>query len=178
MSYLRRLLWYIAKHLLAVTIIFGALIIAFYMAMNTANITILLKDGMALRAQVVMMDKDAEDLTKYFQTDFVRIDTALNIGMSDQSPYKNYTVNGIDHRVTMEWMWCWPWDDTAHADFVESVPKIDGRIKSSLRAETEANNPDKLYPPAWTSARYRATLVRENGRWKIASIKQLEVIAP
>jgi len=171
-SYLRRFLWYIAQRLLAVIIIFGGLIITLYMAMNTANITILLKDGMALRAQVIMMNKDSQELTKYFQSDFVKIDTALNIGMSAASPYADYTITGIDHRISLEWMWCWPWDDVARADFVESVPKIDGRVKPGLRAEAEASN--QIYPPAWTSARYRATLVREGGRWKIASIKQLE----
>ena len=176
MSYLRRFLWYIAKHLLALTMIFGGLIIALYMAMNTANITILLKDGMALRAQVVMMDKDEAELTKYFQSEFISVDTALTIGLSEGSPYANYNITGIDHRITMEWMWCWPWDDVARADFVETVPKIDGRIKASLRAEAEENNPDSLYPPAWTSARYRATLVREGGRWKVASIKQMEIL--
>ncbi len=174
MSYLRRFLWYIAKHLLVLTMLFGALIIAFYMAMNTANITILLQDGMALRAQVIMMDEDPQELYKYFQSDFVQLDTALNLSQSDASPYANYTVNGIDHRVGLEWMWCWPWDSTARADFTESVPKIDGRIVSSLRAEAEKNDPASVYPPAWKSARYRATLVREAGRWKIASIKQLE----
>jgi len=175
-SYLRRFLWYIAKHLLAVTIIFGALIITLYMAMNTANITILIKDGMALRAQVVMMDKNPQELTKYFQSDFVKIDTALNIGMSGESPYLAYTITGIDHRISLEWMWCWPWDDVARADFVESVPKIDGRIKPGLRAEVEAKDPSRVYPPSWMSARYRATLIREGGRWKIASIKQLNLL--
>ena len=33
---------------------------------------------------------------------------------------------------------------------------------------------DALYPPDWTSARYRATLVKENGQWKILSIQTLE----
>ena len=176
MKYLRRFLWYIAKHLLALTIIFGALIIAFYMAMNTANITILLKDGMALRAQVIMMDREPQELTKYFENEFVELDAAINLGVSGTSPYANYSITGIDHRIQMEWMWCWPWDDTARADFVETVPKIDGRIKSSLRAETEKNNPDKVYPPSWQAARYRATLIREGGRWKISSIKLLETL--
>lgn len=176
MSYLRRFLWYIAKHLFALTMLFGALIIAFYMAMNTANITILLKDGMALRAQVIMMNKDEGELTKYFQSEFLAADTALSIGLSESSPYTNYSITGIDHRLSLEWMWCWPWDDTARADFVESIPKIDGRINSSLRAEAEEKDPASVYPPAWTSARYRATLVREGGRWKIQSIKLLEVI--
>lgn len=174
MKYLRRFLWYIAKHLLAVTVLFGVLIIAFYMAMNTANITILLKDGMALRAQVVMMEHESEELTKYFQQNFINLDTAINLSMNGESPYEDYTVTGIDHRLQLEWMWCWPWDDIARADFVESVPKIDGRIKSSLRAEAEENDPDRLTPPEWSSARYRATLVRDGGRWKIASLKLLE----
>lgn len=173
MKYLRRFLWFTAKQLLAVTMVFGVLIIAFYMAMNTANITILLKDGMALRAQVVIMDKDPEELTKYFQGNFVSLDTAINLGVSGESPYADYTVTGIDHRIQMEWMWCWPWDNVARADFVESVPKIDGRIKASLRTEIEKEEPERLTPPAWTTTRYRATLEREGGRWKIASIKSL-----
>ncbi len=176
MSYLRRLLWFIAKHLLAATIVFGALIIAFYMAMNTANITILIKDGMAMRAQVIMMKRDPVELSKYFDASFISVDTAINAGLSSGSPYGNYDITGIDHRTSLEWMWCWPWDEVAHADFVESIPKIDGRIKSALRAEAEAKNPALVYPPAWPTVRYRATLVREGGRWKIASIKLLATL--
>ncbi len=175
MKYLRRFLWYVATHLLALTMLLGVFIIAFYMAMNTANITILLGDGMALRARVIMMDEDPADLTKYFQSDFVRLDTALNLE-SGLSPYDDYNITGIDHRIEMEWMWCWPWDETARADFVETVPKIDGRIRGALRAQVEETEPDKLYPPAWQAAKYRATLVREGGRWKIASIMLLETI--
>ena len=177
MKYLRRFLWYVAKTLLGVTILFGVLIIAFYMAMNTANITILLKDGMALRAQVIMMERNEQELTKYFKQEFVDLDAAINLGLSGQSPYANYAIAGIDHRIKMEWLWCWPWENTARADFVESVPKIDGRVLSSLRVEMEQNNPDRVYPPPWTAARYRATLVRESGRWKISSLKLMETLA-
>lgn len=175
MNYLRRFLWYIAKYLLAATMLLGTLIIALYMAMNTANITILLKDGMALRAQVVMMEKEPEELLKFFQNSFVEVDPAINIGLSENSPYANYSITGMDHRISMEWMWCWPWDNKANADFVETVPKIDGRIKASLRADAEKNDPDSVSPPNWRSARYRATLVREGGRWKIASLKELKM---
>ena len=174
MSYLRRLLWYIGKCLLVVTMVLGMLIIAFYTAMNTANIMVLLKDGMALRAQVIMMRAEPQPLLKYFQNDFLAADTKLRVGLTSESPYANYSVTGIDHRVSMEWMWCWPWDDIAHADFIESVPKIDGRIKAALRAEAEKNDPNSVYPPAWNTAKYRATLIREGGRWKIQSLKLIE----
>lgn len=176
MQYLRRFLWFVAKRLLGLTMLVGVLIIAFYMAMNTSNITILLKDGMALRAQVIMMGEDESRLMKYFQQDFVALDTALNLGLSSDSPYENYNITAIDHRLNLQWMWCWPWDDTARADFIESIPKIDGRIKSGLRAEAEATDPSSIYPPAWNAAKYRATLERENGRWKIAAIQLLEMV--
>ena len=176
MKYLRRVLWYIAKRLLGLTILAGVLIIAFYLTMNTANITILLKDGMAMRAEVIMKQEDPTDLTKYFDENFLQVDAALKAGLSDTSPYKDYNITGIDHRLSLEWMWCWPWDNTASANFVESVPKIDGRIKSSLRQQAEEADPSRVYPPDWTSGRYVATLVRVNGRWKIASIKLLETI--
>lgn len=64
------------------------LVIAFYMAMNTANITILLKDGMAMRAEVVMMEENPEQLSKYFEDNFLQVDTVLNIGLSDSSRTK------------------------------------------------------------------------------------------
>ena len=174
MSYLRRLLWYIVKCLLVLTMVLGMLIIAFYTAMNSANIMILLQDGMAVRAQVIMMGAQPDPLMKYFQNEFLVADTRLQVSLTNESPYANYSITGIDHRVSLEWMWCWPWDEIAHADFVESVPKIDGRIKAALRVEAEKNDPDSVYPPDWSTVKYRATLVREGGRWKIQSLKPIE----
>ena len=89
MKYLRRFLWYIAKRLLGLTILLGVLIIAFYMAMNTANITILLKDGMAMRAEVIMKQEDEAQLEKYFEENFLQVDTTLKVGLSENSPYKD-----------------------------------------------------------------------------------------
>ena len=174
MRKLRRLFWFVTKRMIGLTMAVGLLILTLYMAMNTSAITILLKDGMALRAQVIMMNEEPSSLNKYFKDEFVELDSALTVGQSDISPYANYNITGIDHRVDMEWMWCWPWDRVARADFVESVPKIDGKIKSSMREAAEQNNPDSVYPPAWRSARYRATLEKIGGQWKIASISLLE----
>lgn len=175
MNRLRRLLWYIAKNLLILSMVLGALIIAFYTAMNSANIMVLLKDGMNLRAQVIIMGAEPQPLLEYFQSDFLAADTTLRVGLTSDSPYSKYSVTGIDHRVSLEWMWCWPWDVKAHADFVESVPKIDGRILPALRAEAEEKDPSSVYPPAWRTAKYRATLNREGGRWKIESLKLVEI---
>ncbi len=174
MQYLRRFAWFFVKRVFWITIAVGTLVIAFYMAMNTANITILLKDGMALRAKVIIMQEEPDKLTNYFNEDFINLDVALQMELQGQSPYKNYTITGIDHRIEMKWLWSWPWDDIAHADFVESVPKIDGRLIATLRNQ-QGDTPDTS-PPEWRTAKYRATLIRSSRQWKIESIQLIEYI--
>lgn len=67
MQYLRRLVWYIASRLLVITLVLGLMVTGFYYAMNVTNINVVLKDGMARRAQVIMMTEDSSELTKYFR---------------------------------------------------------------------------------------------------------------
>ena len=45
--------------------------------MDIANIHVVLKDGMAARAKVVMMGEDADVLTRYFQSSFLERDAVL-----------------------------------------------------------------------------------------------------
>ncbi|MEG0146285.1 MAG: hypothetical protein RR739_09510, partial [Clostridia bacterium] len=85
MKYVRRFLWFIASRLLAFSIIVSILILGFYLAMNAANIYILLSDGMELRTQVILMREDTEELNNFFRTDFLSSDEALQIGLSPQS---------------------------------------------------------------------------------------------
>ena len=74
MQYLRRLVWYIASRLLVITLVLGLMVTGFYYAMNVTNINVVLKDGMARRAQVIMMTEDSSELTKYFQESFIQRD--------------------------------------------------------------------------------------------------------
>ena len=74
MKHLRRFVWHIASRLLIITLVLGLLITGFYYAMNMTNIYIVLKDGMARRAQVVMMTEDVEELRKYFYDSFLSRD--------------------------------------------------------------------------------------------------------
>ena len=108
MKYLRRFVWYLASRLLLICVVLGLMVVAFYYAMNMANIYVVLKDGMAYRAQVVMMEADESELTKYFMPSFLEQDQVLLATKQGNSPYKDYNVRGIDHRLEMDWMWCWP----------------------------------------------------------------------
>ena len=62
MRYLRRLIWFIASRLLVILLVLGLLTVAFYFSMNATNIYIIIKDGMARRAQVIMMDEPVSQL--------------------------------------------------------------------------------------------------------------------
>lgn len=175
MKYLRRMIWYIASRLILICLVLGIMVVTFYYAMNLTNIYVVLKDGMALRAQVVMMDEDASELTKYFQQSFLQQDSVLLAVEQGNSPYKDYNVRGIDHRLNMEFTWVWPWDNTARVVITERIPRIDGRAKGSTAEElVAAGGSSALYPPAWQGGRYRVVLTKENGQWHIKSLTLLE----
>ena len=177
MKKLRRFVWYLASRLALVTVLLSLLLVVFYYAMNATNIYIILKDGMAKRAQVIMMQESGKELNKFFQGSYLQRDENLILAQENKSPYIYYTIRGIDHRLEMTWMWCWPWESTARANFVETIPRIDGRVKGQNAEAARA-----LYgegyenPPKWQGARYTANLVKENNQWHIKSIAVKELI--
>ena len=177
MRILRRLLSFLASRMLLVTIVCALFIISFYLAMNTANCWVLISDGLDARAGVVLMDNDASGLSNYFRDEFLAQDPVLQVGLSDTSPYRDYEVRGYDHRIRMVSVWSWPWEDVARAEIIESIPAIDGTIRSSRReAALAAGGEARLSPPKWATSRYRVTLVRSAGRWKISNLQLIEQI--
>ena len=177
MRILRRFLNFIASRLFVLTVVCALLIIAFCLAMNTANIWVLISDGLDARAGVVLTGEGEEELTRYFRQEYLSQDPVLQVGLSDASPYRDYEIRGYDHRVRMVSVWAWPWEDVARAEIIESVPAIDGTIRSSRReAALAAGGEERLFPPKWSTARYRVTLVRSAGRWMISNLQLIEQI--
>lgn len=178
MKYLCRFVWYIASRLTLFCLVLGMMVVTFYYAMNMTNIYVVLKDGMALRAQVVMMVEEQDELPKYFSTNFLAQDAAVVAMQQGNSPYKDYNIRGIDHRLSMSFAWMWPWDEVVRLEITERIPAIDGRAKGS-RAEAlvAAGGSSALYPPKWHSGKYRVTLMKDNGQWRIRSLTLLENLA-
>ena len=177
MRILKRFLSFIASRMFLLTVVSSLLIISFYLAMNTANIWVLIDDGLGARASVVLMDGDETELAKYFRQEFIGQDPVLQVGRSDVSPYQDYEIRGFDHRVRMVSVWSWPWEDVARAEIIESIPAIDGTIKSSRReAAIAAGGEARLSPPTWATSRYRVTLTRTGGRWMISNLQLIEQI--
>jgi len=174
-KYLRRLLSFFASRLIAFTAVVALLILAFYLAMNTANIYVLLGDGMKLRASVILTREGAEELPNFFADEFLTRDETLSIGLSNQSPYIDYKITSFNYELSMEWMWSWPWEDRAQAVIVERVPRIVGSVLSEKK-DLVKEGTLSANPPAWYGGRYAVTLVRAGGQWKIAGLTLRQMI--
>ena len=171
MKYIRRIVWFFATRLLVLCLILGMMITVFYYTMNLSNIQIVLKDGMACRAKTIMGMDDRKELDKYFLKACLENDNQLLSAEQGTSPYEDYNIRGIDHRLEMGFLWVWPWDNSVRLTITEKVPKIDGRVKGTRADEVIAKNgAEALYPPAWPEAEYRVLLTRENGQWKIKTL--------
>ena len=177
MKYLRRFVWFLASRLFVITMVAALMVTALYFGMSTTNISIVLKEGMAKRAQVVMLMEDESELSKYFQNAFLESDALLLSTRMGASPYRDYNVRGIDHRLETDFFWVWPWEERVRVDITERIPRIDGRVKSTRAEEVVLENGSgAVYPPDWQGARYRALLEKSGGAWRIRSLTLLEEI--
>lgn len=175
MKYLRRLIWYASSRLLVLCSVLGLMTMAFYFSMNATNIYIILKDGMAKRAQVIMMGAE-DDLTQYFASSCLERDIPLTEAQNGLSTYRNYyNITGFDHRISLDSFWCWPWETTARATITERIPAIDGKLKAASR-EAAAAVGISSSSPKWQTTQYTVLLSQENGQWHIRNLTVARVI--
>ena len=175
MKYIRRFLWFIASKLLLFSLIAALFILAFYLAMNAANIFMLLSDGMKQRADVILTREEPDYLNEFFRKEFLDRDEVLRVALSPDSPYIDYRITGFESSVQMEWVWSWPWEDVAQATIIHRVPVIKGSALSSKSALVKSGKISAT-PPRWEGGRYEVELLRVNGQWKIVSMKQTQII--
>ena len=168
--YFRRLTWYIAGRMLLVCVLAGMLVCGFFMAMNAANIYVVLNDGMQKRVDVILTRQQAEELNKYFHADFLIADAALEGALNGNSAYSDYNIQGFEYDLTIEKLWAWPWDSFANCTVVERVPSITGQVIASRRREVSER------VPGWQGGRYDITLVKAGGQWKIIGMQQKTIL--
>ena len=170
MLHLRRLVWFIASRLIIVCILGGMLVCGFYMGLNTANIYVVLEDGLQQRAQVILTRENAEKLNFYFHADFLSTDPALEGAFDGSSVYNDYSISDFEYDLKIEKLWAWPWDNYATCTVVERVPEITGKVIPSRKSEV----PSVI--PSWQGGRYDITLVKSGGTWKIVGMQQTMVL--
>lgn len=160
MLHFRRLVWFIASRLILLCILCGILVCGFYMCLNTANIYIILTDGLEKRASVILTQEDAENLNFYFHADFLSADRALEGAFDGTSVYDDYTITDFEYDLKIEKLWAWPWDNYATCTVVERRPSL--RIPSPSSARRRPKSPPsrrrwRPWASSWTSSRPRST---------------------
>ena len=170
MVYLRRLVWFIASRLVLICVLCGMLVCGFYMCLNTANIYVILNDGLEKRAEVILTRQEAEKLNFYFHADFLSTDPALEGAFDGSSVYDDYTITDFEYELKIEKLWAWPWDSYATCTVVERIPSIIGSVIASRKSEASPT------VPGWQGGRYDITLVKDDGAWKIIGMQQTTVL--
>ena len=156
-----------ASRLLIFAFCAALVMLAFYMAMNTANIYILVSDGMQERASMILTRESASDLDNYFRDEFIAEDEALRIALSDSSPWIDYNITDYDYELRMNWMWTWPWEETIDGITGRVVAESQSLVNEGVISST---------PPAWQGGEYEVVLYRAEGRWRIAGLRQTRII--
>ncbi len=165
MKYSLRFLWYILRIVIIVLSAFAILAAAFYIAMDSANVYVIVTDGMKARVTSALVPQNATELNGFFTEEFLANNTI------DTSKYSDFTITGINYELTVESLWCNPWKDVATVTVVETVKDIAYEKPTDL---AEGVEPPK--PPQWQRARYKITCLKINDAWRMDKIELVKAL--
>lgn len=167
MEYFLRFLLCLLKCTLIVVVVVSLSVGAFTFAMNYANITILVTDGMKTRTGVVLGYTDRDELPKFFAESYLAGDALLG-----DETYKDFTINSYDAQVEILSLHTLPWEDTATVRLTETAT-IDGELPISKQTPEQLADPNKIRPPQWEGGEYELQLVKTQEQWIIADMKEI-----
>ena len=154
---------YIARTIALVFLGVMLCVLAFVSCARLANLYILVNEGMALRAECILQDGPKEELDNYFTVECIAADGRLS-----DTTYQPYTVTSYNYMLDFSRIRVWPWFKDLSVDVLEQTDRIVGSANSN------AVDPDSA-PPPWTPIRYRLTVSKVKGSWRISSIITLTV---
>jgi len=162
-----RFLWYLFSRILIWALAAAFVALSFSAAMDYMNVQILVKDGLQLRAKVIIQGEDPTALSKVFSRSFLEQDTLLT-----SSVYRSYSIKNIDYSARVDFHLIMPWQNAVELTVTEEIRRIDG----TLSGGAEQNSTLSETPPPWQNAIYRVRLVRYEGNWRIVSMTQVEAL--
>lgn len=160
-----RFLWYLLSRLLVGAVIVGLVVLSFFIAMDYMNVQTLIKDGLNVRADVILVNSDTATLSKVFSKSFLENDALLASDI-----YRPYDVSDYNYGADVGFALIFPWSQTVTLEVTEEVTGI----KADLYATTDTTISET--PPAWVNAVYRVSLIRFENNWRIVEMEQVEVL--
>lgn len=169
---------YVIFCVVAVIIVVTIVIGAYYTAMNTMNVNMMVKDAFSKRVQAVLMPStDGSDrimLEKLFTTRVLSTDSMLNSNYYDGFEIQNYYENS-----EVELHIVWPWDEEAKLRVTERVRDITGKkiTDTQVKQDENAIMPAEK-PVSWENGIYEVTLKKDkvSESWKISELTLVEPI--
>jgi hypothetical protein len=169
MKFTLRFVWYVLRIVILAASAFAILVVAFFVAKDSANVYVIVTDGMKARASSILMPNQESSLSKYFTSGFIKSQTK-------NSDYADFLISDFTYKLSVESLWCNPWKKIASVTVVESIPSI---ISSSTSADTSTDSTKKApVPPQWPRARYTVNCIRVADYWRIDSITKVESLQP
>ena len=154
---------YIARTIVLVFCGVMLCLLAFISCARLANLYILVNEGMSLRIECILQDGPREELDNYFTAECIASD-----GRLQDTTYQPYIVSSYNYVLDFSHIRVWPWLKTMSVDVLEQADRITGSANSN------AVDPDSA-PPAWTPIRYRLSIRKVKGSWRIGAITTLTV---
>ena len=164
MNTLLRFLSYILTRLTALAVIVILIILAIFIGYDWANINVIVNEGLAQRAEVILTNQEISELGKFYTQEFLDRDSSLS-----RHPYENFTINDYDHRVKLKKLWVWPWENKTRVTVEEIVTHIDGSNK-------DEDSKGEPIPP-WESGE-KIIVMEKDGRWKMGNVILTKPIEP
>ena len=157
---IRRSIWFVLRAVLILSLLVGLAYAVFTEAMYISNMYIIVTEGMELRADTILKNGGASELSQHFTEDFIAQDPLLN-----GRPYQSYLIENYDYRYEIKGVSVLPWASSGSITYEERIPSISGSPVSEDVTEPM---------PAWTPMIYRVNLKKIEGRWLIDSLTVIE----
>ncbi len=161
-----RFLWFFLTRLLICSLVVGLVVLAFFAAMDYMNVQTLVKDGLQVRADVVLTGDDPSLLSKVFSKSFLEQDTLLK-----STAYQPFDVSDYDYKSDVGFALVLPWQSTVTIRVTEKVTDI----KAELYA-TEEDQAVQASAPLWDNGIYDVTVTRYEDNWRIVSMELVEML--
>ena len=154
---------YIARTIALIFLGVMLCVLSFVSCARLANLYILVNEGMSLRIECIVQDGAREELDNYFTPECMAYDGRLL-----DTTYQPYTVSSYTYMLDFSRIRVWPWLKDMSVDVLEQADRIVGTANSN------AVDPDSA-PPPWTPIRYRLTVSKVKGSWRISALTTLTV---
>ena len=168
-DYILRLLFYLIGKFLVLLLVAVLLILGFLAAKDYMNVNVLVSDGFAERANVILKDEDTVNLYKIYNEAYLNQNEELS-----GDTYDPYIIRSFVQDIDIKFKLIMPWQNKVEMRVSERIDQIDGEIPEDQRTDTMTE--EDIVPPPWDNGVYEVTLSRYESSWKISDVRLIRHI--